>query len=397
MVHLGALLVVASLVTISVASPPAQLDHTPQQQDKGAPHGNKKPLPPPSWKLLNTGSKARFRGLAPVSELVAWVSGTNGTVLRTEDGGLTFVSVGPSSSSEKEDEIPVQELDFRDIEAWSATHAVILSIGSGSESSIYYTHDGGISWTKSFANGETEAFYDCFAFEDRNSRHGMAMSDPVGGKFRLIETWDAGESWRIVDDRERMPPAVEGEFGFAASGTCIATAAGRWYMATGGVNPGRIFRSNDKNGYDWDVSNTSIPGNESGGVFSVQFRDAKHGIAVGGDFQNPAGNRDNAVYSVDGGRTWMAAEKFPSGYRSGSAWVAVPVSGGGCGFGLSNMALAVGPTGSDFTIDRGRTWHTFDNGSFDSVECVTSKSKGKGKGKVCWASGQDGRVAKLPL
>jgi photosystem II stability/assembly factor-like uncharacterized protein len=401
--HLRALLVGASLATISITSPASAA-----LQDRDASHvgGNKNTLSPPPWKLLNTGSKARFRGLAPVSELVAWVSGTNGTVLRTEDGGLTFTSVGPSSSSsspspsEGEEETPVSELEFRDIQAWSATHAAILSIGSGSDSRIYYTRDGGTSWTKSFTNGEEAAFYDCFAFENANPKHGMAMSDPVDGRIRLIETWDAGASWHIIDNDGKgreMPPAKDGEFGFAASGTCIATASGRWYIATGGVNPGRVFRSGD--GRNWAVSNSSIAGSESGGVFSVQFRDARHGIAVGGDFQDPAGNTDNAAYSVDGGKTWTQSEKFPGGYRSGSAWVAA-LGEGGCGLaGLKSMALAVGPTGSDFTADGGRTWGKFDNGSFDSVECVESKGgeKGKGKGRVCWASGQDGRVAKLSL
>ena len=43
-----------------------------------------------SWRDLETGSDAQFRGLAPVSRHVAWVSGTEGTVLRTTDGGRTL-------------------------------------------------------------------------------------------------------------------------------------------------------------------------------------------------------------------------------------------------------------------------------------------------------------------
>ena len=39
------------------------------------------------WRDLATGSDAQFRGLAPVTGKVAWVSGTEGTVLRTTDGG----------------------------------------------------------------------------------------------------------------------------------------------------------------------------------------------------------------------------------------------------------------------------------------------------------------------
>ncbi|KAI5922985.1 oxidoreductase [Camillea tinctor] len=321
-----------------------------------------------SWKLLDTPSDSRFRGLAPVSDKVVWVSGTNGTVLRSEDGGGTWVSVGPVLSGED------ANLEFRDIEAWSTAKAVILSIGEGADSRIYTTEDGGETWTLSFSNQEASAFYDCIAFE--SPERGMAMSDPVDEKIRLIETLDGGRTWDIVDSRG-MPPALEGEFGFAASGTCIESVAGRWYIASGGVNPGRVFRS--RNGYDWEVSNSSITGGEAGGVFSVQFRDKWHGIAVGGDFQEPTGAVNNAAWSQDGGKTWTKSTSFPGGYRSGSSWVP----------GLWDTALAVGPIGSDFTIDSGRTWRGFDNGTFDSVKCMA--------GPVCWASGENGRVAWLTL
>ncbi|KAI2469105.1 oxidoreductase [Annulohypoxylon bovei var. microspora] len=323
-------------------------------------------LPMPTWTILPTGSSARFRGLAPVSAKTAWVSGTSGTVLRTTDGGRTWASVGPPLSAAD------AALEFRDVEAWSADTAVVLSIGEGASSRVYGTRDGGATWTLAFTNTEAAAFYDCLAFA--SPERGMAMSDPVEGKIRLIETRDGGASWRVVDSAG-MAPALGGEAGFAASGTCLATAAGRWYIASGGVDPGRVFRSGD--GYHWDVSNASIAGGEGSGVFSVQFRDAKHGIAVGGNYSMPTGNIDNAAWSSDGGETWVPSTSFPGGYRSGSSWVP----------GRCSVALAVGPTGSDITLDNGQNWYTFDNGSFDSVECIN--------GNACWASGENGRVAHL--
>ncbi|RBQ96913.1 hypothetical protein VDGD_05429 [Verticillium dahliae] len=321
-----------------------------------------------SWALTPTNSTAQFRGLAAVSDTTAWVSGTRGTVLRTVDGGATWTSVGPRLAPED------AALQFRDVQAFSATKAVILSIGEGTDSRIYVTEDGGTSWDLVFTNEEPTAFYNCVDFEDQE--RGLAVSDPVDGKFRLVETKDGGRSWGIVD-ASGMAPALAGEFGFSASGTCITTAAGRWYLAAGGVDPGRVFRSDD--GYDWDASNASITGSEAGGVFSVRFRDTKNGVAVGGDFTVPEGAVRNAAWSEDGGQTWTAAETFPRGYRSATAWVG----------GLCNVAVAVGPTGSDVTVDGGRTWTGFDGGAFDSVECV-------GK-NVCWASGPSGRVARLVI
>lgn len=321
-----------------------------------------------SWSLKPTGTTAQFRGLAPVSGRVAWVSGSQGTVLRTTDGGNTWQSVGPTLDEDD------QALEFRDIQAWSKDRAVILSIGEGASSRVYVTNDGGDTWTQTFTSEEPTAFYNCLAFE--SPRRGLAVGDPVDSKFRLIETTDGGASWSLVDP-EGLPDALEGEFGFAASGTCVSTAAGRWYLASGGVDPGRIFFSDD--GLDYDVTESAIAGGPAGGVFSVQFRDAKHGIALGGDFESPAGNVDNAAWSTDGGATWKPSKKFPGGYRSGSSWVP----------GLHSVALAVGPTGSDITLDGGRRWYGFDNGTFDSVECLNAFT--------CWASGSRGRVARLSL
>jgi len=92
----------------------------------------------PSWKLRPTGSTQQFRGLAAVSHDVAWLAGTSGTVLRTSDGGRHWADVSPAGAS---------ALQFRDVEAWDARHAVALTIGNGTDSRVYRTSDGGRHWT----------------------------------------------------------------------------------------------------------------------------------------------------------------------------------------------------------------------------------------------------------
>jgi photosystem II stability/assembly factor-like uncharacterized protein len=317
-----------------------------------------------SWSLAESGSTARLRGLDAVSAKVAWASGSAGTVLRTVDGGRTWRQVGPPDTA---------DLQFRDIEAFGADRAVVLSIGEGEASRVYATDDGGRTWTETFRNDEPRAFYDCMAFFDH--RRGLALSDPVDGKFRIASTVDGGRSWRVLPS-DRMPAALTGEFAFAASGTCIVTAGPSAFFATGGGAAARVFASSD-GGRSWKVTDSPVPSGASAGIYSLAFRDPWHGIAVGGDFAAPTVAPDGAATTRDGGRTWRVARTVPGEYRSGAAWVPW----------RWNTALAVGPTGSDVSRDGGRTWTRFDTGSFDAVDCAPDGT--------CWASGEQGRLARL--
>jgi photosystem II stability/assembly factor-like uncharacterized protein len=315
-----------------------------------------------SWQLTPTGSDARLRGLSAVSGDVVWASGSLGTVLRTVNGGTSWQSVGPPGTS---------ALQFRDIEAFDADNAVILSIGNGTDSRVYVTSDAGAHWTQTFTNTDPSAFYDCMTFWD--DKRGLALSDPVGGKFRIIATEDGGQSWHVV--AADMPAALPGEFAFAASGQCITSAAGKhaWF-ATGGDVEARVFRTED-GGETWNVSSTPIRSGPSAGIFALAFRDRTHGLAVGGDFTTPTVAPDSAALSNSGGRHWSPVADAPNEYRSGATWI-------------NNVeALAVGPSGSDASFDRGRSWERCDGGSFDTVDCASHSA--------CWASGEQGRVAKL--
>jgi photosystem II stability/assembly factor-like uncharacterized protein len=318
----------------------------------------------PSWHPLDTGVTARLRGLSPVSSKVVWASGTAGTVIRTVDGGRSWRQVGPPGAA---------DLQFRDIEAFDADHAVALSIGEGELSRVYRTADGGRTWTETFRNTDPAAFYDCLAFSD--PRHGLALSDPVDGAFRILSTSDGGRSWRVLVP-DRMPPALADEFAFAASGTCLVAKGDHAWFATGGGAAARVFRSDDR-GRTWRVADTPVPSGRSAGIYSLAVRDTRHLIAVGGDYMTPTVAPDAAAVSRDAGRTWRGAVTEPGEYRSGAAWM--PRTG---------ATLAVGPTGSDISYDGGFTWRRFDTvNSFDAVACAPSGA--------CWASGEQGGLAKL--
>ncbi|GAA1596412.1 oxidoreductase [Kribbella sancticallisti] len=323
------------------------------------------------WDLKPTGSASQFRGLAAVSKDVAWVAGSAGQVLRTVDGGKSWENVSP----------PGQTLLFRDVEAFDAKRAVILAIGNGEDSRIFRTADGGKTWAETFRNTDPVAFYDCLDFN--NSRSGLALSDPVDGKFRIAATSDGGQSWKI-QPTAGMPAALPGEFAFAASGTCLVAGPGRtaWFATGGGDRP-RVFRTSD-GGRSWKVTDSPMASGEAAGIFSLAFRGSLRGVAVGGDFLKPTEAIKAASVTNDGGRSWklVPADQAPKGYRSGSAFVPWSLK----------TVVAVGPSGSDVSYDGGWSWTQFDAGNYDSVECA-----GHGSKAACWASGPKGAVARLAV
>jgi photosystem II stability/assembly factor-like uncharacterized protein len=312
------------------------------------------------WQTQAVDTRADFRGLCVVSPDVAWVSGTRGTYARTVDRGKTW-SVGTVPGADK--------LDFRDVKAFGAATAYLLSAGPGDASRVYKTADGGKSWVMQFKCADPAAFFNAIAFWDE--KNGMALGDPIDGRFQLIATSDGGASWKPLAARA-LPPALPGEGAFAASGTCLVARgeADAWF-ATGGAKAARGFHSADR-GRTWEVSATPVAaGAASAGIFSIAFRDRDHGLIVGGDYRKPDDVGATAAATSDGGKTWVALDKrLP--FRSAVAWA-------------KDRWVAVGTSGSHASRDDGDTWTPLDRENYNSVGFTPT-----GEG---WAVGPKRRIA----
>jgi photosystem II stability/assembly factor-like uncharacterized protein len=311
------------------------------------------------WIPVSTGVTARLRGVSAVSDRVIWASGSNGTIIRTEDGGATWTPLAVGDA---------EKLDFRDIDAIDARTAYALSIGPGDASRIYKTSDGGATWRLQFRNSDPNAFFDAMAFRDAGT--GFALSDSVGGQLVVIRTTDGGATWTRV---EGLPPAREGEGAYAASGTNVAVIDEHVWLAT---TASRVIRSTD-GGRTWAAAVTPLPTGASAGIFSIAFRDARHGLIVGGDYKKEADATDNAAISTDGGASWTLVKGL-GGFRSAAAFL--PSRGG--------VAIAVGPSGSDISPDGGRTWQPIEGPGFHTLSVAP-------RSRSAWAAGEKGLVARL--
>ena len=312
------------------------------------------------WQTQTVDAKSDSRGLCVVSPDVAWVSGTMGTYARTVDRGKTW-SVGTVPGAEK--------LDFLDVKAFGAATAYLLSAGPGDASRVYKTSDGGKSWAMQFKCADPAAFFDAVAFWDENN--GVALGDPIDGRFQLIATDDGGASWKPLAAKG-LPRALPGEGAFAASGTCLVARgeAVAWFV-TGGAKSSRVFHSTDR-GRSREASETPVAaGAASAGVFSIAFRDRDHGMIVGGDYRKPDDAGATAAVTSDGGKTWTALDKrLP--FRSAVAWA-------------KDRWVAVGTSGSHVSRDDGDTWTPLDRENYNAVGFAPT-----GEG---WAVGPKGRIA----
>ena len=326
-------------------------------------------LAAPQWTLQTSGIKARLRGVSAVNERVAWASGAGSTVLRTTDGGATW----------KKLTVTADNLDFRDIDAVDARTAYVLSIGNGPASRIYKTNDAGVTWTLQFKNDDPKAFYDAMSFWDPT--HGIVFGDSIDGKFCIRTTEDGGRTWVRVP-ANALPPALENEGAFAASGTNIAVfGKSHAWIATGAGARARVLRTADR-GRTWTIAETPLIAGPSAGIFSITFRDLKHGVIVGGDYKKESEAVDNLAVTADGGISWTL-RKGLSGFRSVVAYVPGAKTA---------TIVAVGPSGSDYSTDAGRTWTALTGPGFDTLSFARSTVR-----PVAFAAGADGRIGKLTV
>jgi photosystem II stability/assembly factor-like uncharacterized protein len=331
------------------------------------------------WELQHSGTTANLRGIHAVGAGVAWASGANGTVLRTEDSGYMWQSCAMPPGADK--------LDFRGIWAWDANTAIVMSSGPGDQSRLYKTTDGCSHWTLLNTNPDKDGFWDSLLFRDR--KHGFLLGDPVRGSFEFFTTEDAGRSWkRSVAPGLASGPEAKGVFAASNSSllgvfqepVAFGTGGSFFYMQSfvGSVNFSAAPGSPIKLTEQWERVQVPLTNDgDSSGIFSLGWHEGKvkgYGytlIAVGGDYKKPDDDSGTAAWTANGGKTWTAATKPPHGYRSAVA------------FDSEHKAwITVGTNGTDVSYDDGKTWSPLDSGNWNALG-------------LPWVVGPGGRIAKL--
>jgi hypothetical protein len=348
------------------------------------------------WDMQESHTTASLRGIHNVGKGVAWASGTNGTVLRTEDGGYLWQTCTIPPGAEK--------LDFRGIQAFDANTAIVMSSGPGDQSSLYKTTDGCQTRKLLFTNPDKEGFWDALQFTD--PQKGVILGDPVPieqgphpSVFAYFQTSDGGKTWKAQHQDKRshdIYPAQADDAVFAASNSSLlahvlSASIDFPTFVTGGSQP-KLITGFPGGGGVWNVIPAQRPADffvhtvinlplatgKSAGGFSIAAAHSKH-VIVGGDYMKPDSTHGTAVFE---GAFLCFFEPYtpPHGYRSSVAYDA-----------QQKLWITVGPNGTDISRDDGKNWTPLKPSPTDSPDA----DKNWNALSLPFVVGPKGRIGKL--
>jgi photosystem II stability/assembly factor-like uncharacterized protein len=336
------------------------------------------------WTMQQANSTASLRGIHNVGSGVVWASGADGTVLHTTNDGQTWRTCAVPPEAEK--------LDFRGIQAFDASIAIVMSSGAGGLSRLYKTTDACRTWRLVLSNPDESGFWDAIQFTSPS--FGVLIGDQVRGHFPVFFSTDGGDTWQQFDSKPTAALDKNQSF-FAASNTAllIDPSNTRFYMITGGgktslitVNLHFTAGAICKDCLDLSYAHPELAAGETAGGFSLASRvDGANPImvAVGGDYKAPDKTIGTAAFWIDDRRPnarWHASETPPHGYRSGVAYYA-----------SSKTWITVGPNGTDVSTDDGRNWRALKPAAGE----IPDADKNWNALSLPFAVGSKGRIGKL--
>lgn len=218
---------------------------------------------------LNSGTTHQLNSVCFVSADTGYIAGDSCTLLKTTDGGVTWVALHPN--------LPA-DLDLKSVYFIDANHGWIC----GEYIMPLFTIDGGLTWDTGTLGGFVPCLYSVF-FPTIDTGYAVGDNNPYGA---AVKTTMAGFHWDplalSLSHIFRTVYFLNGHTGFI------------------GGDAGSLTKTTD-GGLTW--SNNLI--NSTHDVRSIYFVDPSTGFA--------AGDSSLLLKTIDGGNTWTAPPNSISG------------------------------------------------------------------------------------
>jgi photosystem II stability/assembly factor-like uncharacterized protein len=278
-----------------------------------------------------------------------WASGTNGTILRSADGGNSW----KEHIYEKAD-----SLQFRAIKALSATEALVMSAGEGAASQLFQfsTKDG---WKHLYSMANEDGFLD--AIELFPNGTAIAYGDAIDSSYFILLSDETFSNWKRIY-KTPIPGVSEG--GFASSGTNIAIGQnGKAWIGTGAGGNANVLISEDY-GETWTREETPMVKGEAAGITAIR-QHKNYLFIAGGDLAISEEYTNNLFLSDTNGKQWQALDQ--------------PLTKGafyGAALNTYNEAfqyIVCGPAGADIWLSSEVGWQKISDHNLWTVEFIDNR------------------------
>jgi photosystem II stability/assembly factor-like uncharacterized protein len=265
-----------------------------------------------AWRRQESGSMAWLHAVYFLDEHRGWAVGSSGALLRTEDGGVSWVVMRRPTEDALRDlyftdesrgwlvcersiyllkekyeprtylmnttdggatwrrvNVTAKDVDARLVRALFTTGGSAWAFGE--EGALYATRDGGTNWVRQRVPTQHLLLGGAFL----NGSEGWL----VGAGATILQTSDGGETWRAG--------TITGTAQVRFTAVSFVDRSRGWAVGSGG----RVFATSD-GGRTWRAQSSKVAAD----LFDVKFLDAAEGWAVGAE--------GTVIHTTDGGEHW---------------------------------------------------------------------------------------------
>ena len=222
-----------------------------------------------TWSRQESGVTEPLFDVDFIDEQTGMAVGNFGTILLTTDGGATWTpTINQMMQSAAINGVlmlsPLDAIFVGEYPAWETELTDEITVED--ISNIWRTNDGGKSWSR-ITTSFPKTLYDIL-FIDEN------VGFAAGSSGTLIKTYDAGETWKLLDT-----PYENVLVNMVRQGESVLVAGTEGVLLR--VDNEKVTKLDTKL-YTW--------------LCGIAFGDKQHGVLVGG--------RGTVMYTDDGGATW---------------------------------------------------------------------------------------------